>query len=224
MCDKACIEFGAKNLEKQDIEGKSVIDVGALDVNGSLRSIVETLNPASYIGVDLQRGAGVDKICKAENLISEFGYDRFDLLISCELLEHVRNWRKVIHNIKCVLKPGGIILITTRSKGFGYHGAPFDFWRYEVSDMKDIFSDFDIETIEKDYLYPGVFIKARKPRIFVENNLKRHRLYSITLKRHSSIIEATCYDYMVRSRFFLKRTLPGLLKSFIKKFSKISTK
>ena len=161
-----------KEISKEkDIRGKSVIEEGALDFNGSLRPIVENFSPSSYIGVDIEAGPGVDQICDAKNLIEIFRYNRFDVLICNELLEHVKNWQNVIHNIKNILKPRGILLITTRSKGTGYHGFPFDFWRYEKSDFKFIFSDFDIEVLEKELGQGfGIFLKARKPIDFVEKS------------------------------------------------------
>lgn len=203
MCNQACIDFGKTHLREEDIRGKDVIEVGSFDFNGSLRSTVEALQPAQYIGVDIHPGKGVDQVCRAEDLVRRFGHDRFDLLICTELLEHVNNWKKTVGNFKNILKPEGIIIITTRSKGFGYHGWPFDFWRYEISDMERIFSDFVIEVAEKDPSMTGIFIKAKKPKNFIENRLDAHRLYSIELNRRSTIAESAIYFPM----FFIIRLI-----------------
>src|SRR5687768_11117792 len=106
MCTHACIEFARAHLRSDDVGGATVIEVGSRDVNGSVRSLVNALGPASYIGVDLEAGAGVDEICDATALITRFGREAFDLLISTELLEHVREWRAVISQYKQILKPG----------------------------------------------------------------------------------------------------------------------
>jgi len=188
MCHNSCIEFGKAQLKEEYVRGKSIIEVGSFDFNGSLRSIAEAFNPSLYVGVDIQSGPGVDQICKAEDLISKMGVNKFDVLICTELLEHVKNWKKVIHNCKHIVKPGGIVLITTRSKGYRYHGGPFDFWRYQMSDMEFIFRDFDIEVLEKDNQLPGVFLVARKPECFVELNPRGLKLFSITLNKRCSIV------------------------------------
>lgn len=123
MCNISGILFSAINLKKEEIEGKRVIEVGSLDVNGSLRPLIESYNPKEYIGIDIVKGPGVDRICKVENLVEEMGQNAFDIVVSTELLEHVKDWRKAISDIKGVCKKeGGIILITTRSIGFAYHG------------------------------------------------------------------------------------------------------
>lgn len=216
MCNIACTEFGRRNLKKEDIMEKSIIEVGSRDVNGSLRPIAEAFKPHSYIGVDIQMGHGVDQICDAHKLLDRFGRESFDMLISTELLEHVRDWRKVITNFKHVLKPEGILIITTRSKGFYGHDLPFDFWRYELSDMQIIFSDFSIEVIEKDPLKPGVFIKARKPGNFIENNLANHKLYSIIKgKRTLEIKKSDRYFFDLRR--FLWLILPRAVKNILMK-------
>jgi SAM-dependent methyltransferase len=176
---KSCIDFGKRMLKKNDVYGKHVLEVGSMDVNGSLRPIVEVMRPAIYIGVDIQKGRKVDMICSAYDLIEIFGYESFDVVISTEMLEHVKAWQKAISNMKNVLKHNGILLITTRSKGFPYHEYPSDYWRYEVSDMEKIFSDFTIEAIEKDTQEPGVFLKARKPMDFNEKDLSAYKLYAI---------------------------------------------
>ncbi len=154
MCHVSCIVFGAKYLSKDEVKGKKVLEVGSYDVNGSLRPIIESWEPAEYIGVDIEEGPGVDVICNADNIVEHFGKETFDIVISTELLEHVWDWRRVISNIKNICKSNGIILITTRSYGFPYHAYPYDFWRYELEDMKNIFSDCELMVLENDFQAP----------------------------------------------------------------------
>lgn len=177
-----CAKFAISSLSKKEVELRRVLEVGSFDVNGSIRPFVEIFSPGEYIGVDIAAGRGVDIVCDVKDLTDRFGAASFDIVISTELVEHVRDWRTAMHQIKAVCKPGGIILITTRSAGFPYHGHPFDFWRYEPEDMEHIFDDCIVEKLERD---PdrGVFIKARKPENFIENDLSDHKLYSIVVNR-----------------------------------------
>lgn len=198
-----CILFVAINLKRNEIEGKRVIEVGACDVNGSARPLIESYNPQEYIGVDIIQGPGVDIICSAENLVSEFGEQSFDIVISTELLEHVRDWRLVTHNIKSICKTNGIILLTTRSYGFGYHGYPYDFWRYEIEDMEYIFQDCDIKKIEKDP-QKGVFIKCIKPKNFVEKDLSTYELYSIVANKRIKEVCDKDFKTLYFKRLILK--------------------
>lgn len=186
MCNNSCIKFGQTTLTRDLVQGKSVIEVGSYNVNGSLRSFVQSFEPREYLGVDIETGPGVDQICQAEDLVERFGKDRFDVVISTEMIEHVKNWQTVIHNLKEITRPGGILLVTTRSEGFPLHGYPFDFWRYSLSDMELIFSDFEIMVLENDTDDAGVLICAKKPRSFREQSLKSHRLFSIILGKRVS--------------------------------------
>ncbi len=204
MCHNSVITFGLKHLSVEEIKDKSIVEVGAYDVNGSLRPIIESWgNPAQYIGVDIEKGPGVDVVCRAENMLDVFGKESFDIVISTELLEHVRDWRTVISNIKNVCKPHGTILVTTRSKGFKYHGYPHDFWRYELDDLKEIFSDYKIIAIENDPIAPGVFLKAKKPDKFVEKNLHGYPLYSVVMDR--KVVELKDSD--LRIFLFLRKII-----------------
>jgi len=224
MCDQSCINFADKVLNAEDIQGKSVIEVGAYDINGSLRSMVKAFNPLSYKGVDIAMGPAVDEVCNAEDLVKHYGSEQFDLLICTEVVEHVQNWRSVFSNLKNVLKPGGVLLLTTRSKGFPYHSAPADYWRYQVSDMEVIFSDFTIEVLEKDPDQPGVFIKARKPNNFQEKDLSDHFLYSIV--KHKKLMTINDEDVNQIDRYWnevelaIRRKLSILLPESVKRFIK----
>ncbi|MBN1872067.1 MAG: class I SAM-dependent methyltransferase [Candidatus Omnitrophica bacterium] len=191
MCNTRCVIFGCVNIKQTDVEGKSVIEIGSFDVNGSLRPLIESYKPREYIGVDIEEGPGVDKICSVEDLSKEMSGNRFDLVIATELLEHVKDWRKAVRNIKDICKEGGLILITTRSIGVPFHPHPYDFWRFEVEDMRNIFSDCEILVLEKDPSEPGVFLKARKPVNFHAKPLEDRALYSIVLNKRVKDIEGS---------------------------------
>ena len=133
-----------------------------------------------YVRIDYITGDGVDEVVDAGLLVERFKEDSFDVVVSTEMLEHAENWRVVINGMKKILKPNGLLIITTRSPGFGYHGYPYDFWRYTVYDFKEIFSDLEILILEPDdRINPGVLLKARKPLDFSIKSLDNMALYSI---------------------------------------------
>ena len=190
MCTQSCLEFIGKYLHDAEVRDLSILEVGALDVNGSVRPLLTRFDPKHYLGVDMQEGTGVDDVCSAEDLVVRFGENAFDVVVSTEMLEHVFDWRCVLHNLKRVLKPNGLLLITTRSIGFKYHAYPYDFWRYQLDDMRVLFADYDIIELIDDPLSPGVFLKARKPQNFTETNLDTHALFSMITSRRTVAVSA----------------------------------
>ena len=202
MCSQWDLETVARALPEAEVRGKRVLEVGSLDVNGSVRPGIMANGPAEYVGIDIRSGPGVDVICDAAGIDQRFGPNAFDVVISTELLEHAREWQKIIHNFKHVLRPGGVLVVTTRSYGVDFHRQPYDFWRYEKADFELIFSDLAIEDLQLDPSDPGLFIKARKPAGFVERDLSEHRLYSILRQKKKR--EATDLDivlFEIRYRF-----------------------
>lgn len=194
MCNATGLEFVRRNLSSRDIFGKDIIEVGSCNVNGSPRDLIESLNPKNYLGVDISQGPGVDEICDISDLISRYGINRFDLVICCEVFEHIRDWRSALTNLKGILKEDGVLLLTTRSKGFPYHGYPYDFWRFEQTDIAKIFSDLVVEANEIDEESPGVFVKALKKHDFMEVDLSDYELFSIISNRRAKAVSE--FDYM----------------------------
>ena len=190
MCDSECISFVERALTGDDIAGKRIIEIGSHDVNGSVRAAIEARGPASYVGVDIMAGPSVDVVLDASLLLERFDPESFDVVLSTEMAEHVRDWRTVFINMKTLSSVGGVVVLTTRSPGFAYHAYPNDFWRYELSDMALIFADFDIEMLEseRDRRSPGVFVKARRTRSDSTVDLSPIALHSIfTADRRSEI-------------------------------------
>jgi SAM-dependent methyltransferase len=172
-------KFVEQELPAESVVGKSILEVGSLNVNGTVRDYLLSLQPESYLGVDIEEGNCVDEVCNAENLVERYGETHFDIVVTTEMMEHVFDWRKVISNLKRVCKKNGIIIITTRSEGFPYHGFPADFWRFSILDFAVIFDDCNILALKKDLAEPGVFVKVQKINGFNEKSLASYNLKRI---------------------------------------------
>ncbi len=158
--------FASSALCEADVKGKRVVEAGAYDYNGSVRGAYEAMGPESYTGTDMQPGPGVDLACAAEDLPGMLGEATADVVISTEMLEHAEDWRGAVTGMVSLLAPRGLLLLTTRSRGFPYHPHPEDHWRYSLDQMDGIAEACGLEVLrlEPDIpSQPGVFLLARKP-------------------------------------------------------------
>lgn len=172
--------FVQERLSRSDVAGKRVLEVGSLDVNGSVRGIAAAFEPDEYIGVDIRPGPKVDVVCDASKLVDFFGVERFDLVLSTEMLEHAEDWRGAVSNMKRVLAPGGLLLLTTRSPGFPQHDHPGDYWRFTAQDGLEIFADMEELEVTADSMAPGILVHARKPSPFSELDLTKKVVSSVS--------------------------------------------
>ena len=95
-----------------------VLEVGSLDINGSIRKFFDDCN---YTGVDISEGAGVDRVGQGQLL--DFPTGSFDTVISCECLEHNPYWSETVSNMLRMLRPGGLIVVTCATIGRPEHGT-----------------------------------------------------------------------------------------------------
>jgi SAM-dependent methyltransferase len=190
LCNVSVVDFFVRHCGVDEFRDKRVLEIGSKSINGSVRSLIERfLSPGEYIGTDIEEGENVDRVVPAESLPDVFGEESFDIVVSTEVLEHIKDWRIVVDNIKKVLRSGGLVYLTTRSKGFFYHGYPYDFWRYEVDDLKEIFGDFEIIAAEEDPSCPGSFIKVRKPESGASPvDLSSMQMYSVVLGKRTGYL------------------------------------
>lgn len=100
-------------------KGRTVLEIGSLDINGSVRGFFEDCR---YTGIDLGPGKGVDVVAAGESFAgATHGYD---VIISCEAMEHNPYWRETLHNAVRMLKPDGLMLLTCATYGRRQHGTP----------------------------------------------------------------------------------------------------
>lgn len=161
---KSAYEFVTSVLTAEDVSGKRIIEGGAYDVNGSVRTYVESLRPAEYVGVDMREGPKVDQVMDIADIPSVLG--EADIVISTECLEHAEHWQAVMSGLIGAVVPDGILVLTTRSPGFPLHDYPADWWRYPVDAMRRILEGAGllVDRCESDPELPGVFAFARKPK------------------------------------------------------------
>ena len=82
---------------------------------------------ADYVGLDVHPGPQVDVVGRAESL--PFPDAAFDIVLSSQVLEHVLDPAAVIAEAYRVLKPDGVLLLSTHGTA-AYHPHPTDLWRW----------------------------------------------------------------------------------------------
>jgi SAM-dependent methyltransferase len=104
----------------------SVIDVGSMDINGTLRECRPI--GTEYTGVDIAAGKGVDVVIESTWRLP-FENERFDLAVSSSCFEHDPMFWVTFLEMMRVVKPGGYAYLNVPSNG-KYHAHPLDCWRF----------------------------------------------------------------------------------------------
>ncbi len=95
----------------------SVIEIGSLNVNGSIRDLFPK---ASWTGIDRAAGPCVDVVGDAEKFDPS---TPVDVVICCEVLEHADNWAALIQKSFAWLVPGGVFIMTCAGLGREPHSC-----------------------------------------------------------------------------------------------------
>jgi SAM-dependent methyltransferase len=120
------MDLGRMLFETHGIGIRRVLDVGSLDINGSLRDLCP--DAVEYTGIDLEVGKGVDLVLD-DPYCYPFPNGYFDLVLSTSCFEHdPMFWLTVLEMLR-VVRDGGIIYINAPSSG-DYHTHPWDNWRF----------------------------------------------------------------------------------------------
>jgi hypothetical protein len=148
-----------------DVFGRTVLEVGSANVNGSVRPQIEAMKPQAYVGIDLAPGPGVDEPAPGgiEAWYPALGKHpcKFGLVVSCEMLEHAEHWTASFARMCELVAPGGALVLTCRGPGFQYHNPP-DYWRFTPSDLwrAAVICGLWPTVCRLDPQVPGAFLKA----------------------------------------------------------------
>ncbi len=112
--------------------GNNVLDVGSLDINGTLKTVFP-ISRYNYIGCDIKAGPNVDIVLDSPHNWQYIGY--YDIVVCASVVEHVDDIYKFFENLRSVCKVGGIIWILAPAFA-KFHEYPIDCWRVYPDAMR----------------------------------------------------------------------------------------
>jgi glycosyltransferase involved in cell wall biosynthesis/SAM-dependent methyltransferase len=108
------------------INNAKLLDIGAQNVNGSLKDVCPS--NLNYIGVDFVKGPGVDVVLDDPYHIP-FESESIDIVVCSSCFEHSQFFWELFTELLRVLKPSGLLYLNVPSNG-SFHQYPVDCWRF----------------------------------------------------------------------------------------------
>ena len=109
----------------------------------------------SYIGVDaVQNGRdSVDFLAFLDRPLPPdlLAVGPVDVILCTEVLEHVADWHQAFRNIRCMLRPGGKVVITCPFI-YPLHEQPHDYWRPTGSALRYFAACYGLKIIRQEQL------------------------------------------------------------------------
>lgn len=119
--------------------GLRVLEVGARNVTGA--NLRQHFSNADYVGFDVRSGENVDVVGDAHRLSTYFaGQDKFDLILSTAVFEHLRMPWVAAVEIQKLLKVGGYVFVETHFS-FSSHERPWHFFQFSDMGLRALFNE-----------------------------------------------------------------------------------
>jgi len=111
-----------------DMKIGRVLEIGSRNRSGIVR---KGLIPSQleYVGLDILPGENVDLVGDAHEMSLLFPPESFDAIFSMSVFEHLMMPWKAVLEMNRVLKPGGLIMVTSHQT-WPVHEVPWDYWRF----------------------------------------------------------------------------------------------
>lgn len=126
-----------------------VLEVGP-EHGGSNLVAAASHNRSLWTTLDIEARTGVDVVAQNDSSFP-LSSDCFDVVISANVAEHVRQPWRWFAELKRVCKPKGII-ITITPVSWPYHAVPIDCWRIYPDGMRGIADELQLEMVETDFV------------------------------------------------------------------------
>lgn len=114
--------------ELHEIARPRILEIGSRARSGITRRD-RLPKDCEYVGFDILAGENVDVVGDAHALASRFDRGSFDAVFSISVFEHLAMPWKACLEINRVLKPGGLLFVSSHQT-FPLHEVPWDFFRF----------------------------------------------------------------------------------------------
>ncbi len=132
----------ARDVAESFTLAEPLVELGARAAEGQ-EDIADTraiFGAREHIGCDIQDGPGVDRIEDIHHL--SFDDNSVGSIICLETLEHVADPLRAVQEMHRVLRPGGIIAMSSLMF-FPIHAHPWDFWRFTPEGFELLLQPFE---------------------------------------------------------------------------------
>ena len=144
--------------------GMRILEVGSRNVTGT--NFRSRFNRANYVGFDFYDGENVDVVGDVHQLSNYFqGQEKFDLIFSSAVFEHLHMPWVAAMEIQKLLKVGGYVFIETHFS-FSSHERPWHFFQFSDMGLRALFNDsLGFDLIDKGMSNPiaGYFGENASP-------------------------------------------------------------
>jgi SAM-dependent methyltransferase len=159
-------DFVRRTLAGHRLTGATVLEAGSYNVNGSVRPLFAGC--ATYTGLDIRRGPGVDVVADAATWAGDGA--RYDYIVSTEALEHAVDPGAVVANLRRLLSPGGWLILTLASAERQPHGSdggalpPWEsYHRIAEGDLWRWLDGLDVAAVEHHEARGDLYVAALQP-------------------------------------------------------------
>jgi SAM-dependent methyltransferase len=135
-----------------------VPDPVVLDIGGRIQPYRELIpTPCRYYAIDLQSGPLLTAVARAEQL--PFRSESVYLVLCTQMIEYAANPFAVADEIRRVLRPGGILVLSAPS--IFPRDSPHDRWRFFAAGLKQLLAGFSrVEIVPESGNLAGVLRTA----------------------------------------------------------------
>lgn len=129
------------------------------------------------LSVDIDPARKPDIVADAHSLPFKDG--EFEVILSTEMLEHVKDPFQVERELRRVTVKGGILILSTRFV-FPLHDTPHDYWRFSKYGLRELFKEWEIIDIKgetKNFSTIGALLQ----RICFQTNLRFNKITKLLL-------------------------------------------
>ncbi|MCA9045585.1 MAG: methyltransferase domain-containing protein [Planctomycetaceae bacterium] len=123
-------------------DGMKVLEIGPDGFPSTYRKLIDN-STLQWETIDI-----LDDERLTHKAIDEYNFglpdNAYDIVVSGQVIEHVRKTWRWIREVSRVCKPGGCV-VTVNPVSWGYHEAPIDCWRIYPEGMKSLYDEAGLE-------------------------------------------------------------------------------